>query len=238
MFGLRKAVAPLLGVGVLLGAVLATAIPAAGGTGDPVLIGKWNRGGATNLVSGATEYTLMVSNWSGSPAIRLVTNGPPASTNSTKRVRNWNADMVDGHHASDLVDRDQTTRVAWCGHTETHGDLPYACDMNVHTPVAGWLVLSGSAHLVGSDWIGKCRFRVDGTPVEGSERFVDMPLQGHVNPTLPGPHEICSTDAATYVEAGDHTIRFDVGTIGVPGVPKQHMGIHANAVFTPYSMTP
>jgi hypothetical protein len=138
-----------------------------------------------------------------------------------------NADMTDGYDASDLV------RLGWCYNDDApDGDEmaagEYTCEFPITAPVAGHIVVNGSAELwadTGSDFVS-CDLRLDDVQMSGSDRDI-------VVDSADGSRESnCATNTGALISAGSHTVAFRLYGVGINvGV----VGVGANAVFSPFA---
>ena len=91
--------------GVIAGLVM-TALPAVAGVGDTAIVGQQNKSAsrATTFQGLGGNGVLRARSTRDTPALDLQVNGnaAPMTVDSTGRVKNLNADMVDGRNARDL----------------------------------------------------------------------------------------------------------------------------------------
>jgi hypothetical protein len=122
-----------LAVGIVLLAALDWAAAAA--TGRPMVLGRWNQ----------STHTTTLKNTTQGPALTLKSKkGPALAVNSSKRVKNLNADTLDGKNASELAASKQTVYVY--GATSRVGGFT----QNLPTQPAGSYLVAYSAQFVGA----------------------------------------------------------------------------------------
>ncbi len=109
---LGRGTATMLGVAVMLAVVLGAGTTAlAAVPGDPFKLGKINRiDGLSTLVGSADGALLRINNEGSGPAIdlRVEPGEDPMNVNSTSRVKDLNADQLDGQSANDFISEDNT----------------------------------------------------------------------------------------------------------------------------------
>ena len=93
-------------VGGLIVAVVISVLPAAAGNGGKLVLGTRNRASAVTTLTGKGGLNVINLTVGGEPAAWFkVKSGPPFAVNSDGRVRNLNADLLDGKHASSFLPR-------------------------------------------------------------------------------------------------------------------------------------
>jgi hypothetical protein len=103
----------VLGLALVLALVLGVATMALGATGGNFILGKGNSAGATSkLTSAVAGPTLnLINNGTAAAATALnltVPSGkPPLRVNSSTKVDNFNADLLDSKHAADFLGANQ-----------------------------------------------------------------------------------------------------------------------------------
>jgi hypothetical protein len=105
-------------IGVVVTAVIMLSFPVVAAVGGNFILGKANTADAVTSLSGAATTNLRItSTQAGASALdlRVVSGSAPLKVNSTTRVANLNADLVDGKHASNF---------ATSGHSHTGVYLP------------------------------------------------------------------------------------------------------------------
>lgn len=129
--------------GVLVGAMLITALPAGGATGDNMVLGADNSANqATKLVS--TGYTsLKLRNNAANPPLMLVAapGTPPLGVNSNTKVANLNADLLDGWSAENLASKKHDHDGRYSRRVHEH-DTRY---ININETAADSALLNGYA---------------------------------------------------------------------------------------------
>ena len=88
-----------LAVGIVLLAALDWAAAAA--TGQSLVLGKWNQ----------ADQTTTIKNVESGPALDIRAKGPALAVHNSNRIKNLNADKLDGKDAEDLADPTQTVYV-------------------------------------------------------------------------------------------------------------------------------
>jgi len=190
--------ATLILFGLMIGLLVATALPSTAANGDTMRVGTKNT--ARNITKLIAKNGLLIEvRGAGRPAITLNTNGgAPIRTNSTVYVENLNADLLDGRHSYQL-------RAGWDSKSnDSIADAQvWSTDLVIHMPAGGGAVAmsggvgfhnsTGGAHTAG------CRFKVDGVDVSGSFRAVTM---------ANGESASCNSEVLTTMAAGNHTITF------------------------------
>ena len=88
-----------LAVGIVLLAALDWAAAAA--TGQSLVLGKWNQ----------ADQTTTIKNVGSGPALDIRAKGPALEVHNTNRIKNLNADKLDGKDAADLAASKQTVYV-------------------------------------------------------------------------------------------------------------------------------
>jgi hypothetical protein len=211
-------------------AVLAVVGVAGASSGDALVLGGFNTAdrSKTTLWANTGGPALRVKNVRpGQVALRLETEGaaPPLWVDSGVWVNRLNVDEVDGYDAADL------TRAAWCALDNADDGTDVVCEMSLDAPVAGFVILGGSADLwrnVGGDDAVTCRFVLDGTPVVGSVR--EIVLNGDAYPD-PSSEVDCFADAGATLTAGLHTVAFETDGVALgTGV----VDVGAWVLFTPF----
>ena len=93
-------------VGGLISGLVMTALPVVAGVGDTAIVGQQNKSAsrATTFQGLGGKGVLRARSTRNNPALDLQVNGnaAPMTVDSTRRVKNLNADMVDGRNARDL----------------------------------------------------------------------------------------------------------------------------------------
>ena len=88
-----------LAVGIVLLAALDWAAAAA--TGQSLVLGKWNQ----------ADQTTTIKNVGSGPALDIRAKGPAIAIHNANRIKNLNADKLDGKDAADLAASKQTVYV-------------------------------------------------------------------------------------------------------------------------------
>jgi len=192
-------------LGGLVVAVIMAAMPAVAGNGDNLRLGRKNYATQVTLIKGKGGVLIRNTTPAGEPAAWFeVKSGPPFAVNSTSRVDNLNADLLDGRSANSL------TRATWCTSVDAADGVDYGCTMTITAPVAGYLLMSGSVDFwtstPGGDLLS-CMFKEGVTEVPGSRRDIDIQMPGN-------QESDCATDAAVYVTPGEHSITFATQSVG------------------------
>ena len=111
-------------IGGVIAGLIMTALPAVAGVGDNAIVGQQNKSAsrATTFQGLGGKGVLRARSTRNNPALDLQVNGnaAPMTVDSTRRVKNLNADMVDGRNARDLEvlaahaggDQDETVTTA------------------------------------------------------------------------------------------------------------------------------
>ncbi len=172
-----KSALTALAVGIVLVAALDWAAAAA--TGRSAILGKWNQ----------ADHTTTIKNTKSGPALDLRAKGPALKVSNDKRVKNLNADKVDGLSKKELTaNRNLTYQWGAVGHT---GGFSLAIpDQPAGSYVISFSVqMNGAAGEPGNPNIINCR--IDQTTTVGVDtlkaRLADtqLPSIGTI-PTLNG----------------------------------------------------
>jgi hypothetical protein len=121
-----------LAVGIVLLAALDWAAAAA--TGQSLVLGKWNQ----------ADQTTTIKNVGSGPALDIRAKGPALEVHNTNRIKNLNADKLDGKDAADLAASKQTVYVY--GATSRVGGFT----QNLPAQPAGSYLVAYSAQFVGA----------------------------------------------------------------------------------------
>jgi len=121
-----------LAVGIVLLAALDWAAAAA--TGKSLVLGKWNEAGQTTTIK----------NVGSGPALDIRAKGPAIAIHNANRIKNLNADKLDGKDAEDLAASKQTVYVY--GATSRVGGFT----QNLPAQPAGSYLVAYSAQFVGA----------------------------------------------------------------------------------------
>jgi len=219
--------------GVLVGALLVTALPALGATGDNLVVGVSNRSGRSTWLASRGPSVLKLNNTAGNPALDLRNGGAsaPMLVDSGVVVAGFNADELDGQDSTaflgaaakatdaDLVDGLHANQLVRVAHTETinvdetavfgsnnFGDI---LTTQITAPTAGllFMVAGTESYLVGSGAIGdlfRCQLHVNDSEVTGSRRAVRVSVIDATHTS--NDNENCSTNGVQEVAAGTHHI--------------------------------
>jgi hypothetical protein len=192
---------------LVAGVVLGAAIPSGAGNGDTLVLGTKNHASRVTKLIGKNGLEIRSSK---NIPLRLYSQPgvAPLMVNQTVAVDNLNADLVDGRHSYQL----------WTGvYKDSNDNLPDAANwtstQGILAPLGGaTLVMSGGVgwhNDTGAYYEGGCRFKVDGTAVSGSFRADGI-----------GDNEsaTCTSEIATQVTAGSHTVTFTTFSMGTAGV--------------------
>jgi len=192
-------------IGVLVGALLVTAMPAVAGDGDTMTVGQKNTGKTVTRLN--TRGGLRIDNFkSGNPALILNVADPssaPMEVNGTGLVINLNADEVDGWDANELT---RATFDAVSDAADTNGNVVSA---DITAPTNGYLLLAGGLDAFGgtTDYF-TCELHIDGVAVAGSSRSILVEDQGGVHTA--NSEEDCSSTGAKLVGPGTYTVSVNV----------------------------
>jgi len=194
-------------IGLLVGALLVSVIPAVGRTGDPMVLGTSNRAGRSTWLASRGPSTLKLNNTAGNVALdlRVQPGTAPLAVNSNRRVVGLNADRVDGLHAAELV------RVGYGSTADAADTNGAAATATITAPRPGLLVMSGTIEASGIPSDGYfCRLKVDGTEVTGTVMASTLGSAGgdHTN----NADENCATTGVYPVDAGQHTVTFHISS--------------------------
>ena len=121
-----------LAVGIVLLAALDWAAAAA--TGQSLVLGKWNQ----------ADQTTTIKNVGSGPALDIRAKGPAIAVHNANRIKNLNADKLDGKDAEDLAASKQTVYVY--GATSRVGGFT----QNLPAQPAGSYLVAYSAQFVGA----------------------------------------------------------------------------------------
>ena len=121
-----------LAVGIVLLAALDWAAAAA--TGQSLVLGKWNQ----------ADQTTTIKNVGSGPALDIRAKGPALAVHNANRIKNLNADKLDGKDAADLAASKQTVYVY--GATSRVGGFT----QNLPAQPAGSYLVAYSAQFVGA----------------------------------------------------------------------------------------
>jgi hypothetical protein len=121
-----------LAVGIVLLAALDWAAAAA--TGQSLVLGKWNQ----------ADQTTTIKNVGSGPALDIRAKGPAFAVHNANRIKNLNADKLDGKDAADLAASTQTVYVY--GATSRVGGFT----QNLPAQPAGSYLVAYSAQFVGA----------------------------------------------------------------------------------------
>ena len=121
-----------LAVGIVLLAALDWAAAAA--TGQSLVLGKWNQ----------ADQTTTIKNVGSGPALDVRAKGPAIAIHNANRIKNLNADKLDGKDAADLAASTQTVYVY--GATSRVGGFT----QNLPAQPAGSYLVAYSAQFVGA----------------------------------------------------------------------------------------
>ena len=201
---------PVITLAFVLGAVLMAAMPGLAANGDNMILGQKNNARTpTKLVSrGGLVLKVGIPNRS-ALTLEVVGNEPPMKVNSTGKVANLNADLLDGYSYNQL--RGDST---WLTNDDIADNINWSdTTLNVTVPSGGGnILMSGSVTFTNTaanaDWV-QCYFKVDGTEVSGSRMMVYA---------QPGLHATCSTNGATQLAAGTYAVQFLTFGMSVPGL--------------------
>jgi hypothetical protein len=221
---------------VVTGLVLAALVTGtvAGGTqyGQAIQLGHANTYNGTTVVSGRASAPIVSVRNTGGPALdlRVPATSAPLTVNSSRRVANLNADLLDGVHASDLQRRigGQCPVGSAIRVVETNGTVvcggPFARTVVV-VPVAGDPVASGTAlrravaaintATAAEPWL----IRIEpGTYALGSSALT---LKPHVHLEGSGRH-------ATILARGGVTAGVPAAVVGAHGVEVRSLSIRSS----------
>jgi len=192
-------------IGLLVGALLVSVIPAVAGNGDPMVLGARNRAGRSTWLASQGPSVLKLNNTAGGVVLDLRNGGgaAPMAVDSDRRVARFNADEVDGRHARDLI------RVAY-GSTDDAADADGAAvTVTISAPRPGLLVMSGAIDAYGNTYDAyRCRLKVDDTTVTDTQMTSVVHNAGgaHTN----NASEDCSTTGVQPVAAGSYDVTLDI----------------------------
>ena len=195
-------------IGGLLGALLITSMPAVtAAVGDPIRVGRINRGFATTVLRSPADQTLRVVNTGGGEALnlRVGQGNRPLTVDSNTRIPKLNADRVDNRHANQLV------RAAYALEPETITDNGAAASVEITAPTAGLLVLSGSAEVylhssAGSRDRVQCSLFVQRGSTTIKRGYHNVTVHEPGTPHTSNDSAICASDAAFGVQPGTYEV--------------------------------
>lgn len=195
--------------GAVLGALLVAILligmlPAAGKTGDPLVLGAANRSGRSTWLTSGGPAVMKLNNSAGNPVLDLRNGGgsAPLAVDSRQLVSEFNADRLDGRHARDLI------RVGYDMTTDaSDGDGP-AVQVPITAPRRGFLVATAAIDVSGNTYdLYTCQLTVDGEVVAGTEMHSAVhALSGHTA----NHSENCVTTGVLPVAAGSHVVGLDI----------------------------
>ena len=203
-----------------VGALIVSAVPAVAAVGESLILGESNTADAPTDLSGDTSTNLAITNTnSDGVALDLAVEpgNSPLTVNSGKKVKNLNADKLDGKSSGKFLLKKLAPRAA----SKTSNDLPDGNNSNqtllqvsIDAPAPGMLQITASAdsRLVFLDsWSQfSCWVSVDSGKLRGSEYWVLLSA-GANDTDFIGPYnweENCATVASAVVAKGSHVVKF------------------------------
>lgn len=142
--GLPRNGAIVIGLVVVIALVIGTGTTGFAGNGDPFKLGQKNTANKlSSLVAKvASDAALLVRNSGDGPALdlRVGSEQPPLTVNSSTVVTNLNADQVDGKHAGAFVSADTYKKESAVAQGRQLGDGTFVMDQGCDP---GDVVLSG-----------------------------------------------------------------------------------------------
>jgi len=197
-------------LGFVLGAVLMAAMPGMASNGDYMVLGQKNNATTpTKLVSRGGLYLKVGIPSRSALTLEVVGSEPPMKVNSTGKVANLNADLLDGKDYLQL-----RSDSAWLSNDNIADNIEWSTTTkNVTVPTGGGnILMSGSVTFkntdTSSDWV-QCKFTVGGTAVLGSK------MQVYAQPSEVAT---CSTNGAIQKPAGTYTVQFSTNGMNVPTI--------------------
>jgi hypothetical protein len=205
-------------IGALLVVLLAGIVPAGAAAGDNLILGSFNTAGTSK-----TTVWANTNNWAvrikqaraDQAALKLETNGgPPLIVNSSARVTNFNADLLDGLTAAHLIragyDADENA-------DDTNG---VKASVRIGVPQPGLLLISGHISATGTGDTYVCHLDVDDVTVPG----------GSLGTTTPGD---CALTGATAVDVGWYDVELKITGRDTAGFGATAMWV----VYVPFDQT-
>ncbi len=204
--------------GVLVGALLVTAMPAVAEIaapraepGDTMRLGRSNIVDANTALRGNTASNLVLRNSGDGVPLNLLTNGngrPPMKVDSRRLVRNLNADQLDFRDADELI---RAAHDSTGNALDASGNLLTA---TITAPSPGILVMSGSINATGTaEILYTCEMRLDADQIPHTVRtaVVSDAGEGHTR----NNEEDCSTDGTAVVDAGTYEVHFATSNVSI-----------------------
>jgi hypothetical protein len=193
--------------GLIIGALLVSVVPAVAANGDLAILG--NRNTSQNPTKFVSRNATQLENIkAGRPALRLTvkSGAPPMAVNSSVKVDNLNADLLDGYHFYQLQAKAEACGADYI--PEAFGVTSWSCDVDITIPVGGLLLMSGSIEASNGsnttiDTV-TCELAINDEPIFHSNRDVDISFDPD------GDQAVCATNAWKSVGAGTYNFEFAI----------------------------
>lgn len=217
--------------GLVAGAMMLAAPPALSAAAS-LLLGQSNTSNArTTLTGSVTSANLRLENTNkkGSALALAVTKGsPPLKVNSSTKVKNLNADKLDGVGAGQLM------RVAHAESTDVgFGVEGTMLSLSIEAPRSGFLVISGGVNggqVGGTDSFMWCQFEIDGQLNQASTRLI-VNKNFIADGDIQNMFSYCESSVTVPVAAGTHAVNLHWEATGPAPDPDEAT---LTALFVPF----